>query len=89
MMTGRKLVAWNVRKLRVAAGLSQEQLAVDADIDRTYAHRLEKGSENPTVDVLDRIAKALEVSAAALLAEPAAGEEPPAVLRGGRKPKTV
>jgi transcriptional regulator with XRE-family HTH domain len=53
------LVARNIRRLRVANGLSQEVLAVDAEIDRTYVSRLERGLENPTVAVLERIAKAL------------------------------
>ena len=53
------LVARNIRRLRVANRLSQEVLAVDAEIDRTYVSRLERGLENPTVAVLERIAKAL------------------------------
>ena len=43
------LVARNIRRLRVAKGLSQEVLAVDAEIDRTYVSRLERGLENPTM----------------------------------------
>ncbi len=37
------LVARNIRRLRVARGLSQEALAVDAEIDRTYVSRLKRG----------------------------------------------
>ena len=55
------LVARNIRRLRVANGLSQEVLAVDAEIDRTYVSRLERGLENPTVIVLERLANALSV----------------------------
>jgi transcriptional regulator with XRE-family HTH domain len=53
------LVAWNLRRLRVGRGLSQEHLAVDADIDRTYVSRLERGLENPTVGVLEQLSDAL------------------------------
>ena len=52
------LVARNIRRLRVARGLSQEALAVDAEIDRTYVSRLERGLENPSVAVLERLARA-------------------------------
>jgi transcriptional regulator with XRE-family HTH domain len=46
----------------VAKGLSQEVLAVDAEIDRTYVSRLERGLENPTVAVLERLSKALSAN---------------------------
>ena len=54
-----KLVAWNLRRLRVARALSQEALAVDAGIDRSFVGRIERGIENPTVETLDRLAAAL------------------------------
>ncbi|WP_372003869.1 helix-turn-helix transcriptional regulator [Tistrella mobilis] len=53
-------VARNLRRLRVLRGLSQEALAVDAGVDRTYISRLERRLENPTVAVLDRLAGALK-----------------------------
>ena len=40
-------------------GLSQEGLAYDADVDRSYVGGLEREEENPTVEVLDRLAKTL------------------------------
>jgi transcriptional regulator with XRE-family HTH domain len=52
-------VARNIRRLRVLRGHSQEDLADDAKIDRTYVSRLERGLENPTVAVLERLAAAL------------------------------
>lgn len=79
------LVARNIRRLRVQQKLSQEALAVDAEIDRTYVSRLERGMENPTVAVLDRIAKALETKITEFFAVPRAGERPPQPLPGGRK----
>ena len=79
------IVAHNLRRLRVRRGLSQEALAVDAGIDRTYVSRLERGLENPTVVVLDRIAAALDSQIADFFAEPAFGEPPPLTLKPGRK----
>lgn len=81
------LVARNIRRLRVARGLSQEVLAVDAEIDRTYVSRLERGLENPTVAVLERLAKALSAGIEELFKVPRAGEAPPLPLKGGRRAK--
>lgn len=58
-MRAQVVVARNLRRLRVNRGISQEALAVDAGIDRTYVSRLERGLENPTVAVLERLARAL------------------------------
>ncbi len=84
-MKATALVAWNVRKLRVKRGLSQEALAVDAGVDRSYVGRIERGVENPTAETLERLAGALDVPVADLLAVPKATEKPPATLRKGRK----
>lgn len=84
-MKATALVAWNVRKLRVKRGLSQEALAVDAGVDRSYVGRIERGVENPTAETLERLAAALDVPVADLLAVPKATEKPPATLRKGRK----
>jgi transcriptional regulator with XRE-family HTH domain len=60
-------VARNIRRIRVARGLSQEALAEDAEIDRTYVSRLERNLENPTVLVLERLAAALKCKIGDLL----------------------
>jgi transcriptional regulator with XRE-family HTH domain len=85
-MEARELVAWNLRKLRVRAGISQEKLAVDAGLDRTYISGLERAVENPTVAVLDRLAGALGTPVSAFFKEPPPKARPPLPLRGGRKP---
>ena len=41
-MKAAKIVAWNLLKLRVKTGLSQEALAADANFDRAYMSRLER-----------------------------------------------
>jgi transcriptional regulator with XRE-family HTH domain len=85
-MNARALVARNIRRIRVARGLSQEALAVDAEIDRTYVSRLERNLENPTVGVLERVAKALRCQIVDLF-EPPSGSGRVATLRPGRKPR--
>nr|WP_316629494.1 helix-turn-helix transcriptional regulator [uncultured Brevundimonas sp.] len=84
-MNGREILAWNVRTLRTAKGLSQERLAVDASVDRTWVSQLERGNGNTSIDVLDRLATALDVPLAALLVEPDPEAPKPAPLRSGRK----
>jgi len=83
-MNGRKL-AWNLRRLRVLRDLSQETLAVDAEVDRTYVSRLERGQENPTIGILDRLAAALDTHISEFFIEPRPGEVRPKPLRGGRR----
>ena len=84
-MNARALVARNIRRLRVMRLLSQEALAVDAGIDRTYVSRLERGLENPTVAVLEQISAALTADITELFARPRPNEKPPATLPSGRK----
>lgn len=84
-MNGRALLAWNLRRVRVAAGVSQERLAADAGVDRAYLGGLERQAENPTVDLLDRVATALSVPLGELFVQPMEGAEPPQPLRGGRR----
>lgn len=53
----------------MAAGFSQEQLAERAGLHPTYVSMVERGVRNPTLDVSDRIAKALEIALPKLLEE--------------------
>lgn len=85
-MDGRALLAWNLRRIRVKRGLSQERLAYDAEVDRSYVGGLERKVENPTVDVLDRLAKTLGVAIGEFFKEPRKGSTPPKPLRSGRRP---
>jgi transcriptional regulator with XRE-family HTH domain len=61
------VVADNVRSLRKAAGLSQEELAHEAGIDRTYISQVERRQRNVTIVMLAKIAKALSVNPDKLL----------------------
>jgi transcriptional regulator with XRE-family HTH domain len=57
----------NVRKFRQQRGLTQEQLAFEAEIDLTYVGGIERGKRNPSLMVMARIADALSVALAKLL----------------------
>lgn len=50
-----------VRNLREQAGISQEELAGRAELDRTYVSGIERGRRNPSVKSLQRVADALHV----------------------------
>jgi transcriptional regulator with XRE-family HTH domain len=54
---------------REAAGLTQEQLAHKAGIDRTYVSKLERNLQSPTVDMLVRLCRVMGVRPSQLLAE--------------------
>lgn len=50
-----------LRRLRKSADLSQEKLALNADIDRTYIGTMERGEKQPTITTLFHLSKALGV----------------------------
>ena len=66
-MDVRRLVGANLRDIRRKRGISQEELAFECGLHRTYVSGVERGVRNPTVAVLDKIARALGVPAAELL----------------------
>jgi len=63
----RRTVARNLRRLRQKRGLSQEELADRAGLNRNYVGMIEREENAPTVDALEQLAKALDISAAELL----------------------
>ena len=60
-------LACNIRRLRKDRGWSQERYADEAGIHRTYVSDLERGSRNPTMRVLEKLAAPLEVEPGRLL----------------------
>lgn len=65
----RRLFGANVRSYRLAAGLSQEAVAVRMGLDRAYVSAIERGQQNVTLLSIWQIAQALSVRPADLLAE--------------------
>lgn len=65
----RRMVGRNVKRLRMAAGLSQAELAARMGVDRAYVSGLELGQRNPTILTLWHLAKALNAKLRALFDE--------------------
>lgn len=65
----KRLVGLNIRRLRLAAGLSQAELAERMGVDRGYVSGLEKGARNPTVVTLWHVAQALGTKVRAFFEE--------------------
>tara|TARA_R110002110_G_scaffold312446_5_gene525798 strand:- start:147 stop:371 length:225 start_codon:yes stop_codon:yes gene_type:complete len=63
----REQVGANLRRIRRECGLSQEALAFECGLHRTYVSGVERGIRNPTVVILDKIATALNVPASELV----------------------
>ncbi len=66
----RQVFAANLRRLRHRRGLSQEDLAYEAGVNRTYMSKLEKGASYPGLEIIGKLAKVLEVEPAELLKLP-------------------
>ena len=72
VMQDRRLIlifARNVRRLRQKKGMTQEELAFEAEIDLTYVGGIERRKRNPSLLVMGRIANALSVPLVKLLSE--------------------
>lgn len=66
-MDVRQRLAANMKRLRKERGWSQEALADEAGLDRTYISGIERKVKNPTITVADRVARALNCSLGELL----------------------
>jgi transcriptional regulator with XRE-family HTH domain len=80
----RKQVGRNLRRLRLECGLSQEALALEAKVARNYMSGLERGVRNPTVLILDRLARVLKVSISDIVAASSGRDPSPKNLPRGR-----
>jgi transcriptional regulator with XRE-family HTH domain len=85
-MNGRALLAFNLKRLRLERGISQERLAADAEVDRAYVSELERERGNATVDLLDRLAASLDVALFEFFREPKPGFRRLKPLPVGRRP---
>lgn len=79
-------IGLNVRRLRLGREMSQEALAFEADIALNYLSEIERGRRNPTVLIVDRLAKALGVPIALLVVATSERDSLPKNLRPGRRP---
>ncbi|PPD29746.1 MAG: transcriptional regulator [Hyphomicrobium sp.] len=68
-MDVRRRLGLNLKRLREEQGFSQESFADHCGLHRTYISGIERGVRNPTVIILDKIAKGLRVPAGQLLEE--------------------
>lgn len=57
-----KIIGERIRQIRTSQNLSQEQLAFNAKLDRTYIAGVESGRRNPTIKSLEKIFSALKIS---------------------------
>ncbi len=64
------MLAENLRRVRRERGISQEALALQADLDRTYVSSIERCRYAASIDVLERIANVLKVEVIDLLVKP-------------------
>lgn len=67
MVSARKILATNIRKCRADRGWSQELLAFEAGLHRTFIAHVEVCARNVSIDNIEKIANALKVSVASLL----------------------
>lgn len=65
----RRQLAFNIQRLRRERGWSQEDLALESGIHRTYISGIERCVRNPTLNILERLATTLGVPGAVLFAE--------------------
>ncbi len=56
-----------LRRLRIDAGLTQEQLGFEAELRRTYVSVLELGQQQPSLTTIIKLAKALKIPAAEII----------------------
>jgi transcriptional regulator with XRE-family HTH domain len=66
----RQVFASNLRRLRHARGLSQEELAHEANVNRTYMSKIEKGGTWVGLEIIGKLSEVLEVEPAELLKLP-------------------
>ena len=74
-MEWEKIVGASIKRFRKERGLTQEQLALGAEIDLRYLGGIERGEHNPTVSVLGRLGSVLGVHPSLFFEEPAMQNE--------------
>lgn len=67
VLSARHVLAANLRRLRAERQMSQEDLALEADLHRTFVAHVERGARNISIDNIEKLAHALQVPAFELL----------------------
>lgn len=62
MNNSAKKLGENIKKIRLAKGMTQGDLCRKLEVDRAYMSNIESGKKNPTLSTIERVAKALGVS---------------------------
>jgi transcriptional regulator with XRE-family HTH domain len=68
------LLGMTIKTQRTSLGISQEELAHRARLHRTYISDLERGARNPSVESIEKLAAALQISVAKLFEQAGAGK---------------
>lgn len=84
-MEARQIVGWNLRRIRAEKGLTIEELGHEAGVDASSVARIERGTANPSIGVIEKLGIALAVPLTELLIEPPTGASPPKPLAAGRR----
>lgn len=80
-----ELLALNLRRIRVAKNISQDELALLAGVERAYVGHIERGKKNPTIQTVAKLATALECEYCELFLYNYVDLVPILPLKGGRK----
>lgn len=64
-----KIFGEEIRRVRDEVGISQERLALEADVDRSFLSKMERGIRQPSLTVLLKLCRALEYSPAKLVSD--------------------
>jgi|ERR1700743_1565445 len=83
-MNIRRQLGLNLRRLRVARNISQQDIALEAAMSLSYLSNIELGKANPSITVIGKIAEAIGVEPADLLKPISAKEVPAENLKRGR-----
>lgn len=84
-MEARQIVGWNLRRIRAEKGLTIEELGHEAGVDASSVARIERGTANPSIGVIEKLGMVLKVPLTEFLVEPEIGASPPKPLSAGRR----
>jgi transcriptional regulator with XRE-family HTH domain len=86
-MDVRRLVGWNIRRIRVEREMSIETLAGEAELEPSYMGKVERGEVNSSIDTLARLSRVLRIEIRDLFNSFPPGARAPRPLPRGRRSK--